>query len=196
MTIVGHGGRAHALKAQLIAKREFAGYWEYLLDEALFTAPPHPQWGGAAMLDSAGRLVGIGSLFVEQAIGGERVQANMFVPTDLLEPILDDLLRFGRNPRPARPWLGLYAAETDENLIVGGLAKGGPAENAGVLPGDVLLEVAGERASSLAELFRKTWRLGSAGVEVPLTLARNADVVRLKVRSADRGDYLRKPALQ
>ncbi|TMH37429.1 MAG: serine protease [Betaproteobacteria bacterium] len=196
VTIVGHGGRAHALKAQLIAKREFAGYWEYLLDEALFTAPPHPQWGGAAMLDSAGRLVGIGSLFVEQAIGGERVQANMFVPTDLLEPILDDLLRFGRNPRPARPWLGLYAAETDENLIVGGLAKGGPAENAGVLPGDVLLEVAGERASSLAELFRKTWRLGSAGVEVPLTLARNADVVRLKVRSADRGDYLRKPALQ
>ena len=81
-------------------------------------------------------------------------------------------------------------------MIVGGLAKGGPAENAGVLPGDVLLEVAGERASSLAELFRKTWRLGSAGVEVPLTLARNADVVRLKVRSADRGDYLRKPALQ
>ena len=196
VTVLGHGGRAHALKAHLIAKREFAGYWEYLLDEALFSTPPHPQWGGAAMLDAQGRLVGIGSLFVEQSIGEERVQANMFVPIDLLEPILDDLLRFGRSPRPARPWLGMYAAEADEQLVVGALAKGGPAESAGVKAGDIVLEVAGERASGLADLFRKTWRLGSAGVEVPLTLARNAEIVRVKVRSADRGDFLRKPALQ
>jgi S1-C subfamily serine protease len=196
VTVVGHGGQAHALKARLIAKREFAGYWEYLLDEALFTAPPHPQWGGAAMLDAEGRLVGIGSLFVEQSVGEERIQANMFVPVDLLEPILDDLLRFGRSPRPARPWLGMYAAEADEHLVVGALAKGGPAEGAGVKAGDLVLEVAGERASGLADLFRKTWRLGSAGVEVPLTLARNAEIVRVRVRSADRGDFLRKPALQ
>jgi S1-C subfamily serine protease len=196
VTVVGHGGRAHALKARLIAKREFAGYWEYLLDEALFAAPPHPQWGGAALLDTAGRLVGIGSLFVEQSIGEERVQANMFVPVDLLEPILDDLLRFGRSPRPARPWLGMYSTEADEHLVVGALAKGGPAESAGVKPGDVVLEVAGERTSGLADLFRKTWRLGAAGVEVPLTLTRNAEIVRVRVRSADRRDFLRKPALQ
>ena len=196
VTVIGHGGRSHALKARLIAKREFAGYWEYLLDEALFAAPPHPQWGGAAMLDAEGRLVGIGSLFVEQSIGEERVQANMFVPVDLLEPILDDLLRYGRSPRPARPWLGMYAAEADEHLVVGALAKGGPAESAGVKAGDIVLEVAGQRASGLADLFRKTWRLGAAGVEVPLTLARNAEVVRVRVRSADRGDFLRKPALQ
>src|SRR5215831_6570047 len=196
VTVVGHGGRAHALKGQLIAKREFAGYWEYLLEEALFAAPPHPQWGGAALLNAGGQLVGIGSLFVEQSVGDERVQANMFVPTDLLDPILDDLLKFGRSPRPPRPWLGLYAAEADEHLIVGALAKGGPAESAGVKPGDILLEVAGQHASGLADLFRKTWRLGAAGVEVPLTLARNAEVVRVKVRSADRGDFLRKPALQ
>ena len=196
VTVVGHGGQAHALKARLIAKREFAGYWEYLLDEALFTTPPHPQWGGAAMLDAEGRLVGIGSLFVEQLVGEERIQANMFVPVDSLEPILDDLLRFGRSPLPARPWLGMYAAEADEHLVVGALAKGGPAESAGVRPGDIVLNVAGERASSLADLFRKTWRLGPAGVEVPLTLARNAEIVRVRVRSADRGDFLRKPALQ
>lgn len=194
--VIGHGGRAHALKARLIAKREFAGYWEYLLDEALFTAPPHPQWGGAALVGGDGRLVGIGSLFVQEAVNGESVQGNMFVPVDLLEPIVDDLLRFGRNTRPSRPWLGMYAAEADEHLIVGGLAKGGPAETAGVKLGDIVLEVAGERASGLADLFRKTWRLGSAGVEVPLTLAREAQIMQVRVRSADRSDFLRKPPLQ
>src|SRR5262249_27222827 len=158
VTVLGHGGRAHSLKARLIAKREFAGYWEYLLDEALFAAPPHPQWGGAALLDSAGRLVGIGSLFVEQSIGEEWVRATMFVPVDLLEPILDDLLRFGRSPRPARPWLGMYSTEADEHLVVGALAKGGPAESAGVKPGDVVLEVAGERTSPLADLLRNPSR--------------------------------------
>ena len=96
--VVGHGGRGHALKANIVAKREFAGYWEYLLDEALFTAPPHPQWAGAALIGSEGRLIGIGSLLVQdrESLGGEAGQGNMFVPIDLLEPILDDLLKLGR----------------------------------------------------------------------------------------------------
>jgi S1-C subfamily serine protease len=194
--VIGHGGRAHALKASVFAKREFAGYWEYLLDEALFTSPAHPQWGGAALIGSDGRLLGIGSLFVQEAVNGDIVQGNMFVPIDLLEPILDDLLKFGRSARAARPWLGMYTAEAEGRLVVGGLASGAPAEAAGVRLGDVVLEVDGERTADLADLLRKTWRVGAAGVDVPLTLARDSEVVQVRVHSGDRYDFLRKPPLQ
>jgi S1-C subfamily serine protease len=194
--VLGHGGRAHSLKAKLFAKREFAGYWEYLLDEALFTAPAHPQWGGAALIGDDGRLLGIGSLFVQEGLNGDTVQGNMFVPIDLLEPILDDLLKFARSTRAVRPWLGMYTAETEGRLIVGGLAKGGPAESAGVRVGDTVLAVAGERPPGLADLFRKIWHLGAAGVEVPLKLEREGGVIDVRVASADRSSFLRKPPLQ
>ena len=194
--VIGHGGRAHSLKARIVAKREFAGYWEYLLDEALFTAPPHPQWGGAALVGADGKLLGIGSLLVQEAPEGDSITGNMFVPIDLLEPILEDLLRFGRPARPPRPWLGIYAAEAEQRLAVTGMATGGPAESAGVQLGDIVLEVAGERVGSLANLFRSVWRLGDAGVEVPLTVARDAQVLRLNLRSADRSSFLKKPQLQ
>jgi len=196
VVVIGCGGRAHALKAQLIAKREFAGYWEYVLDEALFTAPPHPQWGGAALVGRRGELLGIGSLLVQETFEGQAVQGNMFVPVDLLTPILDDMLKFGAPARPPRPWLGMYTSEASERLIVSGLAKGAPADSAGVQLGDIVLEVAGERATGLADLFRKVWRLGQAGVEVPLTLARDGGIAQVVVRSADRSDFLKKPPLQ
>jgi S1-C subfamily serine protease len=166
-----------------------------VLDEALFTAPAHPQWGGAALVGADGRLLGIGSLLVQEALGDETVQGNMIVPIDPLEPILGDMLAMGRANRPARPWLGMYTTDASGQLVVGGLADGGPADRAGVRPGDLVLEVAGERASTLADLFRKVWRLGSAGVEVPLTLGREGALVRVRVRSADRSDFLKKPPL-
>ncbi len=190
--VIGHGGREHALKARVIAKREFAGYWEYLIEDALFTAPAHPQWGGAALLDAQGKLVGIGSLLLQETVGEEAEQGNMFVPIDLLEPILKDLLAHGR---AARPWLGMYTQQAEGRLIVGGLAPGSPAERAGVQAGDLVLGVAGERTASLADFLRRVWRLGGPGVEVPLMLARQGDVLRLSVRSADRGDFLKKPRL-
>ncbi len=194
--VIAHGGRAHALKARIIAKREFAGYWEYLLDEALFTSPPHPEWGGAALVDTHGKLLGIGSLLVQEALDGEPVQGNMFVPVDLLAPILDDMLKFAGPTRAARPWLGMYTAENEQRLVVSGLTRGGPAENAGVRLGDVVIEVAGETLTGLADLLRKIWRLGPAGVEVPLTVMRDRELSRLRIRSADRRDFLKKPQLQ
>ena len=193
--VIGNGGRAHALKAKIIDKREFAGYWEYVLDEALFTTPAHPEWGGSALLGMDGRLLGIGSLLVQEVIEGQQVQGNMFVPIDLLEPILNDLLTMGQTNRPPRPWLGMYTTESNGQLVVAGLAKGAPAERAGVRPGDVVIEIAGERASGLADLFRRVWRLGPAGVEVQLTLARDGNLTRARVRSADRGEYLKKPRM-
>src|SRR6185503_18903092 len=131
VVVAGQGGRAHALKATVFAKREFAGYWEYVLDEALFTAPAHPQWGGAALVGQDGRLLGIGSLLVQESVGGKAVDGNMFVPIDLLAPILGDLLAVGRAAGAPRAWLGIYTAEMDGHLVIGGLAPGGPAERAG-----------------------------------------------------------------
>jgi S1-C subfamily serine protease len=194
--VIGHGGRPHALKARLFAKREFAGYWEYVLDQALFTTPPHPEWSGAALVGRDGRLVGVGSLFVQEAIDGETLKGNMFVPIDLLEPIVDDLLQFGRPNRPARPWLGIYVAESDGRLVVQGLAKGAPADRAGVHLGDVVAEVAGAAVGDLAQFFRAVWRLGPAGTVIPLTIRRGDAGRPLRIRSADRAAFLKKPSLQ
>jgi S1-C subfamily serine protease len=193
--VVGQGGRSHALKAKIIAKREFAGYWEYVLDEALFTAPAHPQWGGAALVGADGRLLGIGSLLVQESVGGKAVDGNMFVPIDLLPPILDEMLATGRPARAPRAWLGIYATEMDGHLVIGGLAPGGPAERAGVKLGDLVLEVGGERVGGLAAMFRRIWSTGPAGSEVALTLSRRGASSNILVRSADRSDFLKKPRL-
>src|SRR5216110_709510 len=172
VVMAGHGGAAHALKATVFAKREFAGYWEYVLDEALFTAPAHPQWGGAALIGAEGKLLGIGSLLVQEKIDAGTIQGNMIVPIDTLAPVLDDMVKLGRPNRPPRPWLGLYATEAGARLVVGGLAPGGPAEKAGVKVGDAILEVAGAKPSSLADVFRRIWACGNAGARVPLKLLR------------------------
>lgn len=195
VTVIGHGGAPHSLRAKIASKREFAGYWEYVLDEALFTTPAHPQWGGAALVDAKGRLVGIGSLLVEERIGRKGVQCNMIVPIDLLAPILDDILTTGRTRGAPRPWLGLYAGETKEHVVVGGLAKRGPAERAGLREGDAILEVDGEPVADLAGFFRRVWRCGPAGVDVPMTLQREGATLRVAVRSADRNEFLKKPKL-
>ena len=190
------GGRAHALQAEVSSKREFAGYWEYLLDEAIFTTPAHPSWGGAALLDQEGRLAGVGSLFVQEASQtGEKSEGNMVVPIDLLPPILDDLLSFGQVQRPPRPWLGMFAAQDEEGLVIAGLAKEAPAERAGVVVGDSVIEVCGEPVDDLATFFRKVWSLGAAGAEVPITLLRNHERISLRLHSADRNDFLKAPRL-
>ncbi len=193
--VAGHGGRAHALKGQLFDKREFAGYWEYVLDEALFAAPAHPQWGGTALIGADGRLLGIGSLLVEEKHNDKAVQGNMFVPVDLLEPILEDLVKRGRSRRAARPWLGMYTTEIGAKLVVAGLASGGPADRAGVKLGDVVVGVAGEAPRGLADLFRRVWALGPAGVEVPLTVARSGKRQDMRLATIDRTDFLKKPSL-
>jgi S1-C subfamily serine protease len=195
VVVAGHGGRPRALKATVFAKREFAGYWEYVLDEAMFTAPAHPQWGGAALIAADGKLAGIGSLLVQEKIDAGTIQGNMIVPIDLLEPILEDMLKTGRSARPPRPWLGMYTTDAGGRLVVAGLAPGGPAELAGIKVGDAILEVAGQKPSSLADLFRRIWRLGTSGVEVTLKTARSGAASEVKVRSGDRSDFLKKPHL-
>jgi S1-C subfamily serine protease len=195
VVVAGHGGRAHALKATVFAKREFAGYWEYVLDEALFTAPAHPQWGGSALIGADGKLAGIGSLLVQEKIDAGTLQGNMIVPIELLEPILEPMLKTGRSGRPPHPWLGLYTTEAGKHLVVAGIAPGGPAERAGVAVGDMVLAVAGEKPASLAELWRKVWAVGPCGAVVPLKIARNGKISEVRITTVDRNDILKKPHL-
>ncbi|WP_336488927.1 S1C family serine protease [Methylobacterium nigriterrae] len=195
VVVAGAGGRGRSIAAQLIARQEFAGYWEYLLDDALFTAPSHPHWGGTALIGPAGDLLGIGSLQLQQGGASGARAINMVVPIDLLPPILDDLTARGRPNRPARPWLGLYATESDDGIVVMGLADDGPAETAGLRAGDVVEAVAGEPAASLADFFRRVWALGDAGVRVPLTIRRDGRPLKLAVASSDRERFLVSPQL-
>jgi S1-C subfamily serine protease len=196
VVVAGSGGRERSVAAEIVAKQEFAGYWEYLLDEALFTAPAHPNWGGTAVIGPTGDLLGIGSLQLERAREKGRTQnINMNVPIDLLPPILDDMLTLGRPNAPARPWLGLYATEVEDRVVIMGLANRGPAEKADLRTGDVIIAVGGKEVRDLGALFRKIWSLGAAGVEVPLTVWRDGDTFEVRINSADRNKYLKKPSV-
>ena len=193
--VAGHGGAESMVEAKVIAKQEFAGYWEYLLDEAIFTAPAHPNWGGAAVIGDDGTLRGIGSLMVQDAATEKSSGGNMIVPIDLLEPILDDLVRFGRVSRPPRPWLGMMTTEVKGALVVVGLTEQGPAAQADIQVGDVVLEIATEPVDDLAEMLRHIWRLGPAGTEVPIKVMRNGETLMHAINSVSRYDYLKSPDL-
>jgi S1-C subfamily serine protease len=190
--VVGHGGADGSQGAYVVGRREFAGYWEYLLDDAIFTSPPHPHWAGAALVGPDGKLYGIGSLFVADALRGERIlPGNMFVPINRLKPILADLLSDGRPRGPPKPWLGLYTGESHGKLVITRVAEDGPAARAGVAAGDVLVGVGREPVTSIADFYRKVWASGQAGVEVPLRLKRDDEPRTIAVKSIDRSRFLR-----
>ena len=194
--IAAEGGRRHAIAVRVVARQEFAGYWEYLLDHAIFTAPAHPFWGGAALINADGRLIGIGSLHVQNANGRElRRDVNMVVPIELLPPILDDMLSYGRPNRAARPWLGLYAQEVEDAIVVAGFTENGPAAKAGLRPGDRIVAVRDDSISSLASLWRKVWAGGPAGSEVVLQVVRDNETLTVRILSADRRRLLKTPQL-
>lgn len=194
VTVAAHGGQEQVINATIIARRAFAGYWEYLLENAIYTAPAHPNWSGAALIGKDGLLHGIGSLLIDDAgTGAAGMQGNMFVPTELLKPILDDLLSGGRVHGPARPWLGMFTAETQTGLVVVHLTPEGPAHRSGLAPEDVILRIDGEPINDLAHMYRKMWSLGDAGTVIPLTVMRDTVGVEVSVKSASRYDYFRTP---
>ena len=192
--VASAGGYNAAIGAYVVSRRDFAGWWEYLLEKAIFTSPPHPGFGGAALIDVEGRLVGVGSLLVPDAAEeNEPLTGNMFVPIDALKPILADLIAEGRAARPSRPWLGLYPQEIHGRLFVTRVPPGGPADRAGLRPGDLVLGVAGKSVSTLPGYYRALWSLGPAGVEVPLNVLRGNQPTDIKIRSIDRMHWFRKP---
>ena len=195
--VAASGGIEQQIKAEVVAKEEFAGRWEYVLDQAVFTAPQHDSWSGAALVDSHGRLCGLGSLVIQ----GFETRAgtctvNMFVPIELLAPIVDEIVLHGRRLSPPRPWLGMLVHDDQQDLTVVGVYRNCPADKAGLRPGDIIVGIDDEPVVGLANMFRRVWSLGSAGVDVPLNVLRNTEKMQLKVRSGDRAGFQRKGTLQ
>jgi serine protease Do len=192
VVVAGFGGPDAAAPAVVVARREFAGNWEYLLDDAIFTAPPQAAWSGAALLNHEGKLVGVGSLIVGDATGkGERMRGNMFVPTDLLPPILADLIANGRTTGTGRPWLGVTTDEMHGHLMVSAVSHDGPADRVGLKRGDIILGVNGDPVNHLVDFYRKIYAQGSAGTIIPLEVLKDGERQRVDVKSINRLDYLR-----
>ncbi len=192
----GGGGRKQAVRAAVEAKQEFSGYWEYHLEEAIFTAPAHPLWAGAALIGPTGGLVGIGSLHVQQTDGrGHSQDVNMSVPIDLLPPILDDMLKLGRPNRPARPWLGVDSTESAGRVVVADVSEEGPAAIAGLRAGDIISSVRDTAIDSIGEFYQEIWSCGPAGAEIPIEIVRDKRSLWVRVKSADRASLMRKPRM-
>jgi serine protease Do len=193
--ILPHGGRDSASIAYVVSKRKFTASWEYMLESAIFTSPPSMQWAGAALVNKERKLVGIGSLLLRSADPAQAVPANMFVPVDILKPILADLMANGRRSEPARPWLGLGTEELQGHLLVTTVSPGGPADQAGIRRGDIVLGVGSDAVAGHEEFYRKIWSIGPAGAEIPLKILQGVEPKDLRLRSIDRFQYFReKPA--
>jgi len=187
--IVGFDGVA---PAYVVSRRPFVGYWEYLLDEAIYTAPATVNWSGAALLNREGKLLGIGSLVISDAMGTRtQVPGNLFVPIDLLKPLLGDLIATGRSSARPRPWIGINTQEVQGNVIVTRVSSEGPAEDASIRSGDVIVGIGGQTIGGQADFYIKLWKTGEAGVEVPLDVLRSGRVEKVTVKSIDRERYFR-----
>jgi serine protease Do len=190
--VAAHGGAGGTSRACVVSRRRFTGWWEYMIEGGLFTAPPRFEHSGAALLDADGRLVGIGSLWVSDALEvGAAFPGNMFVPIDLLQPLLDDLLSGGHRRGPARPWLGVYSEEIQGHLVVTRVLPESPAAQAGLKRGDIILGVGGEAIGRQSEFYQRLWGSGEAGSAVTLHVLQDKLVRKLNVRSGDRMEYLR-----
>jgi S1-C subfamily serine protease len=189
--VVGYGGEKATLKVKVASRREFAGYWEYLLEKAIFTVPAYPLWGGSALVGDDGALLGVGSLLVQEALGpgAPAFPGNMYVPINRLKPIFSELVTKGRLSTPPRPWLGIYTLEHMGQLVIGGISDGGPADRAGLQRHDVLHALNDEVLDDLADFYRKLWESGPAGTTVRLRMERDNDSFEVAVRSGDRGSY-------
>lgn len=190
--VISSGGSQPIIPVRVVKRADYPGYWEYLLNDAIFTTPPHPQFAGAALIDSNGHLAGIGSLAVNLSEeGGKSIIANMFVPIDQFSPILEDMVEHGRSLTPRRPWLGLYTNMMRGHLYVDRVAEGGPAQTAGIEEDDIILSVSGEPVSDMADFYRKVWSLGEPGITVSVEILRGGQVSNVDIESADRYDWLR-----
>jgi serine protease Do len=189
--VAGVGGEKATLKVKVAGRREFAGYWEYLLDNAIFTVPAYPLWGGSALVGVDGTLLGVGSLLVQEALGpgSPAFPGNMYVPINRLKPVFDELVETGKLSTPPRPWLGLITFEYMGQLVVGGISEGGPADRAGLKRGDILQALNGDVLDDMADFYRKLWASGPAGSAVTLRMERDNDAFEVTVRTGDRGKY-------
>lgn len=180
---------------RLVSARPFSGYWEYHIENALFTSPPLRNHSGAPLFNPRGELVGIGSLFVGNAMGDQReVPGNMFVPVDLLKPILAEMQQTGSTQVSRRPWLGLSSTEQGGRVQIVRVSRESPAQEAGLAPGDVVLAIDDEKVSTLESFYKKLWARPAPDAEVRLTVMNGSTIRQVTVKAVDRMKLMRKPA--
>jgi S1-C subfamily serine protease len=193
--VAGHQGSEDVVGVRVVHRGEFVGYWEYLLDNAIYTTPPYQNFAGAALIGPDGTLLGIGSIFTRVAVAGfGMIPANMFVPIDLLKPILNDLKTAGRSRRPQKPWLGVFTEESHGRVFITRLSAGGPGEKSKLQTGDIILKVNQQPITGQADFYRKVWALGNAGVKVPLSILRETEIKDITLNSIDRYQLLKPEA--
>ncbi len=177
----------------VVSRRQFVGSWEYLLDNAIYTSPPNPNFSGASLLGSDGKLLGIGSLFVgDAAVLQQPLAGNMFVPIDELRPILADMVTAGRRSGKINPWVGIFSSDFRGRVFVDRVAEDGPAEAAGIEPGDLIVKVRGIAVEDMASFLRAVWRNARAGDSIDITVLDRAGELRtMTVTSEDRSNWLR-----
>jgi len=189
--VAGYGGEESAMGARVIARKELTASWEYFLEKAIFTAPPYANFGGAALIGRDGRLLGIGSLLTQVTVEGVgTIPGNMFVPIDLLTPVLSNLIATGRSGKTPRPWLGVTVEEDQGRVFITRVSSAGPAERAALQAGDLIVKVNGKEVKGVIDFYHKVWGLGPAGIEVLLSVLRGSEIRDITVRSADRYLFL------
>jgi len=195
VVVSDYRGFEQAIAAEVVMRQEFAGPREYMLDNAIYTTPLHPYWGGAALIGADGALAGVGSLYLEEPVGnnGNTRPGNMFVPIDEVLPIFDELVSTGRAQRPPRPWVGVHITEAENRLYVTGMTDDGPGQRAGFRPGDAVLSIEGVPVDTLGDMHRTLWSAGEAGVDIRYTVLRDDDVMTIRVTSDDRYAFLDLP---
>ena len=190
--VAGHKGSEDVVGVRIVRRGEFVGYWEYLLDNAIYTSPPYQNFAGAALIGPDGSLMGIGSIFTRiTAAGFGSIPANMFVPVDLLKPILGDLKTAGRSRKPQRPWLGVFTEESHGRIFITRLVPGGPGAKGRLQAGDMILKVNQQPVKGQADFYRKVWALGNAGIKVPISILREAEIKDITLDSIDRYQLFR-----
>jgi len=129
---------------------------------------------------------------VREIIEGEETNANMFVPIDLLKPILQSLKstagRIG-----SLVLVGVYAVEVAGRIYVTGVVEGGPLR-APTFEKATSSRSSSARVGTLPDFYRRVWAW-AGGTGVSLTTMRGATQMHLNVRSVDRGDLLKRRKL-
>jgi serine protease DegQ len=148
----------------------------------------NPGNSGGALVDAAGNLVGINSAIYSRTGGSQGI--GFAIPVSLAKQVMEQIIRDGG---VTRGWVGIEVQDLSPELaesfelngtsgaLIAGVLKGGPADRAGVKPGDVLLKVNGSQVVDSSSLLNLIAAL-KPGEQALLAVARKKRPVEFSVK--------------